>query len=524
MLFTTKNKPNSENYPFRLIRNQIGTSLTEVMIAVVVFLIIMVGGLNYFLLPQSTIARQKIKRVAISAAQRRMESLLALSFSDVTTDSNETDTAVLLGSITALRSTTVTLVDDAADGLSGADSDADTVDFKSITVDLSWNSGGNREVSYTTIISDVEFYGDETAPGGQFPSWSRKCELVVQSTQVPGNLYNFPLLLTEDTLPSEMLDADGGYAAANGGGDVRFSADSSGVTRLSCEIVKFVTDNDPANGEVEVWVNVPFISATSNTSIWVWYDKPGQTQPAEVDSYGSESVWDSNYLMVLHMNEDPTTSSPQFQDATSSDYNGSNNGGLTSSDLLDAVIDKGIEFDGSTDDDIDLGIWDVIGSGLTVEHWVWLNSNFSADGRFLSRTIGASVSDHWLMTGIDETDNTPRFRLRTGGTTTNLELSISDSLTTNAWHFMAATYDGSKMRIWINDEEKKNTSKSGTISTSGTVHTYLGDNPTGLRQLEGRLDEVRVSDVRRPDTWLESEYNNQLSPGTFVVEGTPKTP
>ena len=177
-------------------------------------------------------------------------------------------------------------------------------------------------------------------------------------------------------------------------------------------------------------------------------------------------------MMVLHMNEDPSTTSPQFQDATSNDYNGSNNGGLTFSDLLDAVIDKGIEFDGSTDDDIDLGIWDVIGSGLTVEHWVWVNSNASSDCRFLSRTVGVNTADHWIMTGIEDSGILPRFRLKTAGSTTNLQLNSGDGLAANTWYFMAATYDGSSMRIWINNENKKSTSKSGTISTSATVHTY----------------------------------------------------
>ena len=50
------------------------------MVATVVFIIIMVGGLNYYVQPQSTIVRQKIKRLAISSAQSRMEILRALDF------------------------------------------------------------------------------------------------------------------------------------------------------------------------------------------------------------------------------------------------------------------------------------------------------------------------------------------------------------------------------------------------------------------------------------------------------------
>ena len=87
------------------------------MVATVVFMIIMVGGLNYYVQPQIIMVREKIRRLATSAGERRMETLRALDFSQVTSDSNETNTSITLGAISGLRSTTVTSVDDAADGL-----------------------------------------------------------------------------------------------------------------------------------------------------------------------------------------------------------------------------------------------------------------------------------------------------------------------------------------------------------------------------------------------------------------------
>ena len=77
-----------------------------------------------------------------------------------------------------------------------------------------------------------------------FPvDWGRQCELEIDHTKLSGNVSNFPVLLTEDTLPLEMFDADGSYPAINGGGDIRFSSDINGETQLACEVVSFVTDN-----------------------------------------------------------------------------------------------------------------------------------------------------------------------------------------------------------------------------------------------------------------------------------------
>ena len=99
-----------------LFKDETGSSIIEVMIATVVFIIIMVGGLNYYVQPRIIIVREKVRRLAVSAGQQRMETLRALDFSAVTSGSNETDTAITLGAISGLRSTTVTSVDDAADG------------------------------------------------------------------------------------------------------------------------------------------------------------------------------------------------------------------------------------------------------------------------------------------------------------------------------------------------------------------------------------------------------------------------
>ena len=136
-----------------LFKDETGSSIIEVMIATVVFIIIMVGGLNYYLQPRIIIVREKVRRLAVSAGQQRMETLRALDFSAVTADSNETDTSITLGAINGLRSTTVTLVDDAADGLAGADADADTVDYKTILVTVSWTSGNQQQLAFSTIVS-----------------------------------------------------------------------------------------------------------------------------------------------------------------------------------------------------------------------------------------------------------------------------------------------------------------------------------------------------------------------------------
>ena len=147
-----------------------------------------------------------------------------------------------------------------------------------------------------------------------FPTgWGRRCSLTVDHTKVISDQSDFPVLFTVANLPSEMFDADGSYPALSGGGDIRFSSDSAGATQLSCEVVSFTINNDPALGTAEIWVKTS-ISSSVDTVIYVWYNKAGETQPAVDAAYGRNSVW-SAFKFVCHM-DGVTDSSGVFGNAT----------------------------------------------------------------------------------------------------------------------------------------------------------------------------------------------------------------
>lgn len=142
-----------------------------------------------------------------------------------------------------------------------------------------------------------------------FPTgWARKCAITIDAAQVygSGTHSDFPVCLTPDNLPSEMLDKDGAYPAQMGGGDIRFSADAAGAVPLPCHVIEFVPADDPANGKALVYVGVD-VSATTDTTIYVWYDsatrieQPKYNANTDADGFqGSDYVW-ANYDIVLAM-------------------------------------------------------------------------------------------------------------------------------------------------------------------------------------------------------------------------------
>ncbi len=148
-------------------------------------------------------------------------------------------------------------------------------------------------------------------------------------------------------------------------------------------------------------------------------------------------------------------------------------------------------FDGYNDY-IDLGPMDLSGNQLTLVAWFKADSfDDQTDARILSKTTGTSVSDHYWMLGtcLKGRQIRLRFRLRTGGGTTQLEAPMGNILT-GTWVFAAAVYDGAKMRLYKDGVLVGETSKSGNVATNPMVSAWIGDNPPGsiraryLRDLE----------------------------------------
>jgi hypothetical protein len=122
--------------------------------------------------------------------------------------------------------------------------------------------------------------------------------VTILSSAIDGNLTDFTVVITDEmaavlSAVDGPLDADGTRPSINGGGDVRFSADELGTQRLAVDVREWVTNNNPASGSLEVAVKVPTISAMSDTTIYLWWGKAGETQPAPGDPFGQFAAYDA---------------------------------------------------------------------------------------------------------------------------------------------------------------------------------------------------------------------------------------
>lgn len=153
-----------------------------------------------------------------------------------------------------------------------------------------------------------------------------------------------------------------------------------------------------------------------------------------------------------------------------------------------------LDFDG-VDDAVDLGNFDIDSGEMTLSAWIRIDDFDQMDGRIITKADGVQESDHvWMLSTMGSgPDHVLRFRVRTGGVTTTL-IAHGSPLPTSVWTHVAATYDGTTMRLWQDGVSVGDVGKTGMVDTDPTVPVAIGNQFARDRPFDGRIDEVRVFD------------------------------
>jgi formylglycine-generating enzyme required for sulfatase activity len=91
---------------------------------------------------------------------------------------------------------------------------------------------------------------------------------------------------------------------------------------------------------------------------------------------------------------------------------------------------------------------------------------------------------------------------------------VTTPITADEYQHVAVTYNGSFQRLFVNGTLRNTTALSGSIVTN-TDALYLGAN------LQGELDEIRLSSASRSQAWINAEYHSGLNDLIHIgTEGT----
>ena len=371
-----------------------------------------------------------------------------------------------------------------------------------VTDGASWT---NRSYHFTT----------EPVPGGWWnTNWSYRKQVTINHTQVFGDspLLNFPVLV-------DITDGNLSSKAQSDGDDIVFT-DYYG-NKLSHEIEYY----ENSSGHLIAWVNVTSLSDTIDTVLYMYYGNSSCVSQENIPG-----VWNSDYVMVQHLNE---TSGIHY-DSTSYGNNGTQIGGVTQDSV--GKVDGCDDFDGS-DDYLNVADDDSLtpGTELTLSAWVNVDVFPTQGGTYklaqvAGKWAGADDDEYFL----DVNDNGKMaFAWHTTGSDTwgnpsyNLQLS-SGGISTDVWAYIVAVRDDTDVRFYINgnlDSEFAGIVDSNPFRNGVNPVRIGAENSTPApRFLNGLIDEVQVSDIVRGSGWIKTCFNNQQDPDAFMNVGVEETP
>lgn len=149
-----------------------------------------------------------------------------------------------------------------------------------------------------------------------------------------------------------------------------------------------------------------------------------------------------------------------------------------------------------------------ITTAITLEAWVYATKNTGVQNVISKSSSGANNGYIFPRTDNGWTQVVAYLHIAGGWRTLS---AAYPSL--NAWHHLAATYDGSMIRLYINGVEAASQARTGAITANANV-LALG-NQTGYSEyFGGAADELRVWNVARSQADIQANMNKQLDPAT----------
>ena len=184
----------------------------------------------------------------------------------------------------------------------------------------------------------------------------------------------------------------------------------------------------------------------------------------------------------------------------------SSGNGLNGTLVGDPVFGEGpadygmaLDLDG-IDDVVELGKFDVNGL-ITLATWIKADDFEINDARIITKANEWGGNDHWwMLSTISETSL--RFRLKTDDGQDTATLISDPVLEAGVWANVAATWDGSAMRIYKDGVEVASQDKGGTaVAVDPDVSVAIGSQPSDAfasdpghvaKFFDGLIDEVQI--------------------------------
>jgi len=335
--------------------------------------------------------------------------------------------------------------------------------------------------------------------------WGYRKLITISSSKVAGgaSLASFPILISR-TDADLRVTGSGGHMGQSDGGDILFTLVDA-VTKIDHEIESYTA----STGALVAWVEIPALSAASNTQIYIYY---GNASAA--DQWNPAGTWEGSFVAVWHLGSD-------FLDSTSGNHDATNVG----STGVAGIAGSGRDFNGSSNY-INTNYSPSFSSNQDFTISVWTSPDTATGRDLIFGSEDADGSPHTEVNWRDDT-NIVGFHLRDDANSGSAPDCSNTTVNNGTFHQITYVHDDNASPSLVTYFDGAALCNNAANNANG-AHThgcplFLGASNlcgTGAQGfLNGQIDEVRISNSLRSAGWIQTSYNSISSPSTFYSVG-----
>jgi surface protein len=341
-------------------------------------------------------------------------------------------------------------------------------------------------------ISQPDYYGNVSSEGDdaelkltqdKWAWWNvsyAKCKNITISNPTGTAQTNFPVNLNLTYDADMQADFD----------DLRFFSGgcSAAGNALYAELE---SKTDSANAYVWVKANL----TAGNNTISMYYANSSVMSNWD----NGANVWDTNYVLVMHLNDTHDSSSYQ------------NNGTVSGATQTNGRWGKAYNFDGvanainiSTSSSLN------ISTNISMSAIYYVDTYPNNNPRIISRELTTTAQPYALEADIT---NKTMICVYTGG-----EACLASNVSSTrslSWNYFEGTWNNLTIKTYVNGTVHLTTANVGPM-TGYNYNVMIGNNPSLNRAFDGIIDEVRISKTERSASWINLTYQLIVNQASFI--------